>query len=309
MSDTTAGPVDVAFERPMATLGAGVGADPVSPEVEKFRRKKLGPAFWVAVAWLGSVAVAALFATILPVQDPNAIDIPNKLAGPFTEGHLMGTDGLGRDLLARAVHGARISMIVSLSAVGIGVFIGGGLGVIGGYFRGMFDGILVAATSILLAFPGLVLLLGMVAFVGQNLQAICFVIGFLSIPIYFRVARANTMSVSGREFVIASKALGARHLRVLRREVVPVVALPLIAFALIAVGVVIVLEGSLAFLGLSVEPPASTWGAMIAEGRRHLPITAWTALFPSLVMFFTVLSFNYVGDVLRSRFAVIESKI
>lgn len=270
---------------------------------------RLGWGFWLAVLWAGAVVIAGLAGTLLPIQDPNAIDIPRKLQGPFGPGHLLGTDGLGRDVLARLVVGARVSLTVSLTAVSIGTLVGGALGVIAGYVRGLFDTVLTGVVSVLMAFPGLVLLLGLVAFVGQSLTAISLVIGFLSIPIYARVARANTLSIVEREYVLASRAQGARPVRVLLREVVPVVILPLLAFALTALGVVIVLEGSLAFLGLSVEPPAATWGSMIAEGKRHLAETVHVALVPSVVMFLTVLSFNVIGDTLRKRLSGVDARI
>lgn len=271
--------------------------------------RRLGWGFWLAALWAGAVVIAGLAGTLLPIQDPNAIDIPRKLSAPFDPGHLLGTDGLGRDMLARLVVGARVSLTVSLTAVSIGMLVGGALGVIAGYVRGAFDTVLTGVVSVLMAFPGLVLLLGLVAFVGQSLTAISLVIGFLSIPIYARVARANTLSVVEREYVLASRAQGARPVRVLLREVVPVVILPLLAFALTALGVVIVLEGSLAFLGLSVEPPAATWGSMIAEGKRHLADTVHVALVPSVVMFLTVLSFNVIGDTLRKRLSGADARI
>jgi peptide/nickel transport system permease protein len=148
-----------------------------------------------------------------------------------------------------------------------------------------------------------------VAFLGQNLPVIAGTIGVLSIPIYTRIARANTLSVAQREFVLAARAMGARNSRILFREILPNVVLPVMAFGLIAMGSVIVLEGALAFLGLSVELPQATWGGMISEGNRHIFDKVHVALIPSAVMFFTVLSLNFVGDTLRSRFDVRESNL
>ncbi len=164
-----------------------------------------------------------------------------------------------------------------------------------------------ALVDVILAFPGLVLLLALVAYVGQNLRVIATVIGLLSIPVYTRVARANTLSTAQREFVLAASALGATNRRILAREILPNVILPVLAFGLIAMGVIIVLEGALALLGLSVELPQATWGGMISEGKRHLHETVHVALLPSLVMFLTVLSLNLVGDTLRTRLDVRES--
>lgn len=273
------------------------------------RRQARGLIFWSALVWLGVVVVAALTASFLPLPDPNAIDIGAKLSGPLTPGHPLGTDGLGRDILARLASGARVSLTISLVSVAIGMVIGGTLGMVVGYFRGPLEAVVMAGINVLLAFPGLILLLGLVAFVGQSMTAIIAAIGFFSIPVYARVARATTLSVSQREFVLAARAMGARSGRILFREILPNVLLPVAAYALVALGVIIVAEGTLAFLGLSVQPPAATWGGMIAEGRRHIFETVNAALVPSVVMFLTVLSLNFVGDSLRGRFDVRESNL
>lgn len=272
-------------------------------------RRRRGVLFWLATAWLVLIAVVAITASWLPLADPEDQDLANRLAGPFTDGHVLGTDGLGRDVLARLVFGARVSLIISLAAVSIGMLVGGSIGMVVGYLRGRVEGAVMWAINVLLAFPGLVLLLGLVAFVGQSLMAITLVVGFLSIPTYARVARATTLTVAQREYVLAARALGASRGRILMREILPNVMLPVVAFGLVALGVVIVLEGSLAFLGLSVKAPDPTWGSMIAEGRRHLDQTAHLSLVPSAVMFMTVLAVNFVGDALRSRFDVREATV
>jgi peptide/nickel transport system permease protein len=269
---------------------------------------RYGIGFWLAVGWLLLVAMCALFANVLPVRDPLEPVIANRLAVPFTDNWL-GADGLGRDMLSRLVHGARVSVVIALTAVSIGMIIGGTLGMAVGFFRGKFERIVMAAVDVILAFPGLLLLLALVFFVGQSLATIAIVIGFLSIPAYTRIARANTLAVVQREFVLAARAMGARAPRILFREILPNVALPVMAFGLVAMGVIIVIEGALAFLGLSVEAPQPTWGGMIAEGKRHLSRTVHVALIPSIVMFLTVLSLNFVGDQLRSRIDVRESNL
>jgi peptide/nickel transport system permease protein len=160
-----------------------------------------------------------------------------------------------------------------------------------------------------LAFPAIVLLLIMLAFVGRSLVAISLLIGFLGIPIYARVARATTLAVAEREFVRASRTMGAKNSRVLVREVLPNVVLPVAAFGLIAMGIVIVVEGTLAFLGLSVQQPQPTWGGMIFDGKRYLEEAPHVVLIPSIAMFLTVLSLNLVGDSLRTRFDVRGSNL
>ncbi len=272
------------------------------------RRTGKGFAFWLAASWLAVVLICAFFADRLPVADPMRPDVAHKLATP-SGAHLLGTDGLGRDILSRLVHGARVSVVVSLTAVGVGVVVGGTLGTIAGFVRGWFETLLMALVNVILAFPGLVLLLVLLAYVGQSLTVIALVIGLLSIPVYTRVARANTLAVSQREYVLAAHTMGAGRVRILAREIAPNVILPVLAFGMVAMGVVIVLEGALAFLGLSVEAPTPTWGAMIAEGKRHLSTAPHVALIPSVAMFLTVLALNFVGDVLRRGYDVKEANL
>jgi peptide/nickel transport system permease protein len=267
-----------------------------------------GPGFWLAVFWLAIVAFCAMFADWLPLRDPLDPVIANRLDGPLS-GSLLGADGLGRDIFSRLVHGSRVSVVIGLTAVTIGMIVGGALGIIAGYFRGHFERALMAVLDVILAFPWLVLLLALVAFIGQSLLAISIAIGFLWIPAYARVARANTLSVVQREYVLAAKAMGASTTRILVREVLPNVVLPLLAYGLVAMGLVIIVESALAFLGLSVEAPQPTWGGMISEGKRHLATAVHVALIPSITMFLTVLSLNFVGDRLRSRFDVKESNL
>jgi len=214
--------------------------------------------------------------------------------------HWLGTDGLGRDELARLIYGARISLIVGLCAPVIGVTIGGALGMLAGYFRGRFETLVVGSMDVLLAFPPLILLLAVTAYLGQSLLNLTCIIGVLGIPAFMRVARAATLTLARREFVIAAQALGATHARILLRELLPNVFLPLVAFFLLGVAVTIVVEGALSFLGLGVPPPVSSWGSMIGEGRESLDVAPRLAFIPAIAMFLTVLSFNLVGDTLRA---------
>jgi len=288
-----------------------IGSDNVEDDDVKHQRKgRLGIAFWVCVVWLVLVVLMAVLAPVLPIKDPNAIDVPNKLAPVFSEGNLLGADGLGRDLFSRIIYGARVSVTISVSAVVTGMVVGGTLGMVAGYLRGRLEQFTMGAINVLLAFPGIILLLALVAFVGQSLGAVTAAVAFLSIPVYTRISRASTLAVSQREFVLAAKALGATKSRILFREIAPNVFLPVAAFGLIALGTVIVLEGTLAFLGLSVQPPAATWGSTIAEGKRHLGDGIYhVALVPSFAMFFTVFALNFVGDAMRNRFDVRESQL
>ena len=264
------------------------------------RPRRIGALFIFAVAWIVLIGLAAIFANWLPIQSPTDMDLLAKRAAPFSEGHLLGTDHLGRDELSRLIHGGRVSLTVGLLAPVIGVLIGGCLGIVAGYFRGRLETFAVGGVDVLLAFPPLVFVLAVTAFMGQSVANITIVIGVLGIPAFTRVARAVTLTLSEREFVTAARALGATDLRILVRELLPNVTLPLLAFFLLAVAVTIVVEGALSFLGLGVPPPTASWGSMIGEGRENLDIAPWLAFLPAGFMFLTVLSFNIVGDTLRA---------
>ena len=262
-------------------------------------RRRLGGLFIAAAAWIVLIVLAAILADVLPLPSPTDIDLLGKRAPPSAE-HWLGNDQLGRDVLARLIHGARFSLTVGLLAPVIGVTVGGCLGMLAGYFRGPLETLTVGGVDVLLAFPPLVFALALTTYLGQSVLNLTLVIGILGIPAFTRVARAVTLSLSEREFVTAARALGATHARILLREILPNVALPLTAFFLLGVAVTIVVEGALSFLGLGVPPPAPSWGSMIGEGRESLDLAPWLAFLPAGVMFLTVLSFNVVGDSLRA---------
>jgi peptide/nickel transport system permease protein len=280
----------------MAVLDLGIDTALVSP-VRRTRR--LGNLFWLALGWIIFVAIVSTFAALLLSHGPLDMDILERRAAPSLS-HWLGTDGLGRDELARLVYGARISLTVGLCAPIIGITIGGALGILAGYFRGRFETVVVGSMDVLLAFPPLVFALAMVAFLGQSVFNLTCILGVLGIPAFMRVARAATLSLAEREFVVAARALGASHARILLHELLPNVFLPLLAFFLLGVAVTIVVEGALSFLGLGVPPPMPSWGSMIGEGRESLEIAPQLAFMPAVAMFLTVLSFNLVGDTLRA---------
>jgi peptide/nickel transport system permease protein len=264
------------------------------------RPRRVGVLFISSVAWIAVIGLAAIFAEWLPIQSPTDMDLLAKRAPLFSPGHILGTDHLGRDELSRLIFGGRVSLLVGILAPVIGVIVGGCLGMVAGYFRGRFETFAVGGVDVLLAFPPLVFVLAVTAFMGQSVANITIVIGVLGIPAFTRVARAVTLTLSEREFVTAARALGATHSRILIRELLPNVALPLLAFFLLAVAVTIVVEGALSFLGLGVPPPTASWGSMIGEGRENLDIAPWLAFLPAGFMFLTVLAFNVIGDTLRA---------
>ncbi len=281
----------------MATLELGIGEAVAEAPVQRGRR--LGLLFWAAISWVVFVFAVAILADLLPLPSPTDMDMLEKRA-PFSPSHWLGTDGLGRDELSRVIHGARISLVVGIFAPIIGLVLGGALGMLAGYFRGRFESLVVGSMDVLLAFPPLILALAVTAYLGQSVSYLTCILGVLSVPAFMRVARAATLTLARREFVIAAQALGATHARILLRELLPNVMLPLFAFFLLAVAVIIVAEGALSFLGLGVPPPISSWGTMIGEGRESLDVAPRLAFLPAAAMFLTVLSFNLVGDTLRA---------
>ncbi|MFL6792282.1 MAG: ABC transporter permease, partial [Bradyrhizobium sp.] len=238
----------------MATLELSIGEDIAVAPVRKARR--LGPLFWMASGWVIFVFAVAILADVLPLPSPTEMDMLERRAS-FSTLHWLGTDGLGRDELSRLIYGARISLVVGLCAPVIGLIIGGALGMLAGYFRGRFETLVVGSMDVLLAFPPLILTLAVTAYLGQSLLNLTCILSVLGIPAFMRVARASTLTLARREFVIAAQALGATHTRILLRELLPNVLLPLLAFFLLAVAVIIVVEGALSFLGLGVPPPIS----------------------------------------------------
>lgn len=281
----------------MATLELDLNEEAAVAPVGRGRR--LGTLFWLAVGWMILVFAVAIFADVLPLPSPTDMDMLARRA-PFSAEHWLGTDGLGRDELARLVYGGRVSLIVGLFAPMIGLAIGGALGVLAGYFRGRFESLVVGSMDVLLAFPPLILALAITAYLGQSIPNLTFILGVLGIPTYMRVARATTLTLARREFVVAAEALGASHARILLRELLPNVLMPLVAYFLLGVAVIIVVEGALSFLGLGVPPPMSSWGSMIGEGRESLDVAPRLSFIPAAAMFLTVLSFNLVGDALRA---------
>jgi len=268
----------------------------------------LGLLFWFALGWIGLTVLLAIFANLLPFQDPNYANYESINAGPGLA-HWLGCDDLGRDILSRVVFGSRVSLVAGFGAIAIGVIIGGSLGMIAAYRRGLVDILVSAALYVMLAFPGLVFVIAIVAFWGHELWKITLVLGIASIPILFRVVRASTLSFATRDFVVAAQTIGATDRRIIFKELFPNVLPVMVSFALIGVATVIITEGALSFLGLSVEAPMPSWGNMLNESRTYLDQNPWLVLFPALAMFLFLLAINLVADRLRQRLDVTEGKL
>jgi peptide/nickel transport system permease protein len=247
------------------------------------------------------VVSAAVLAPVLPIADPNSVDVLAGEIGPSWT-HWFGTDSVGRDVFARAIWGARTSLVVGVLATAIGLVVGGLLGLLAGYARGVVDHVISYLFDSMLAFPALVFAILVTALTERSLFWVTAVLAVLSVAPLGRLARGVTLSVAQEPFVLVSRSLGARHWRIMTRELLPNVAVPLGAFALLGCGLAIVAEGSLAFLGLSVSDGLS-WGTSIVDGAsgRTLRAAPHVAMAPITVLFLTVLSLNWIGDTLRRR--------
>ncbi|HZT65096.1 MAG TPA: ABC transporter permease [Acidimicrobiales bacterium] len=260
---------------------------------------RLGPVFWLSVGWLALVGVLAATASLLPLRDPNISDFSSLAAGPSAH-HWLGTDAVGLDLLSRIIYGARVSLAVGLFSILIGLAVGAPLGAVAGYFRGKVEAALMTVADAMLSFPALILLLFITAFFGKTLVNIIIAIAVVTVPVFLRLARANTLVLAQREFVLAARSTGASSWRVLWREVAPNILPSLLTFGLLAAAVAIVAEGALSFMGLSVPPQTPTWGNIIAGGRQEIQTDPLIVLFPSVAMFLTVFALNLAGERLRS---------
>lgn len=276
-------------------------------EILESAKKKLGIGFWIAVGWLVLVVALALLAPILPIDGQNDVGAGGRLKPPDLN-HWFGTDTKGRDVFALTIWGSRVSLAVGFIAIAAGLLIGGPLGIIAGFFRGKIDAVISFVFLSLLSFPSLVLALLIVNSLDRSLSVVALVLGILAIAPIGRLARANTIVFAEREFVQAARVIGAKNTRIMLRELLPNVVIPMGALALLGMAVAIVAEGGLAFLSLSVKDGA-TWGKMILQGSatRTLRKGSHVAMAPIMVMFFTVLALNYAGDRIRSYFDVRET--
>jgi peptide/nickel transport system permease protein len=244
-------------------------------------------------------AICALFAPWLAPQDPAQLDLTGRLMGP-SWAHWFGTDELGRDILSRTLFGARISLIVAVSVVGLSLAVGLVAGGLAGFYGGWTDTIVnIYVTNAFMALPGILLAIAFVAFMGPGLGNVILALAISGWVAYARLVRAQVMAVKEREFVEAARALGASDLRLMGRHVLPNILQPLIVQAAIGMAGAVLAEATLSFLGLGVPPPTASWGAMLNDARSHLFDSPHLVFFPAMAVMLCVLSFNFIGDALR----------
>ena len=280
------------------------GAGPVTARQVTWRR--LVRLRWgVAAAGVLLLIIAtAVFAPLIAPYDPLAVDIRHRLSPPAwmehgTSEHLLGTDQVGRDLLARMIYGGRVSLVVGVASVIISATIGVLLGLGAGYFAGNTDWTIMTVINVMLTFPFVLLALAVIAVLGPSLPNMIFVLGVAGWPIYARVVRAETLAIREREFVLAGRALGMSHGRLVFRQILPNLVSTIVVIATLQVAQVIILESFLSFLGLGVQPPTPAWGNMLGEGRLYMLNSWWIATFPGLAIFLTTLVINLMGNALR----------
>ena len=257
------------------------------------RKKTAVVGLVLAALVIGGALAAPLLAPADPLQmTPRRFALPSMTAW-------MGTDQFGRDLLSRLLYGARVSMIVSFSAVGLAATIGAAMGLLAGYFEGRVDHLLMRGVDVLMAFPTLLLALAVVATFGASLGNLVVAITIAYVPIFSRVVRGSVLSVKQNDYVQASRALGAGDVRLMTRAILPNVLAPVIVQATFNLSTAIMIEAALSFLGLGVQPPAPSWGTMLSEARTFMELDPWLAVTPGLAITTAVLGFNLFGDGLR----------
>jgi peptide/nickel transport system permease protein len=305
---------------PLTLIGIGAAISGLDRVANGLSRRRFDTGFWLCTVWVTLLALAAIFADLLPLgehQDASkTLTDPRLLRPDLFSSHPLGTNNQSLDLLAQCIYGARVSLLTSIFAVALSIVVGTLIGMLAGYFRGATDVSIGVVNDSLLAFPPLILLIALAAVFGRPDTTSSAVIktgaalAIVGIPTMVRLARANTMMFAQREFVLASRGMGAKNSRILFREILPNVVLPIVSYAFIIVAVLIIAEGSLSFLGLGLQQPKPTWGNMIAQADlTTLQEDPHIALVPGIFMFITVYAFNRIGERARGSWDSRETKV
>lgn len=280
----------------MTAPAAAVNARPRGAKaLRRFLRNRLGVVGLVIVV---AFSVMAAFAPVLAPYDPAQQSLLERRKGPSAE-HLLGTDEFGRDILSRVIYGARVSLVVAVASVGIGLVLGTALGALAGYVGGAVDTVVMRTMDLLLAFPYLLLAIVIVAVLGPGLANTIIAIGIWAVPNFARVARSAIVQMKERDFVAAARALGAKDGRIVGRHLVPNIVSTLVVYASLYLAYAILMEAALSFLGLGTPPDVPSWGNMLREAQGFLAMSPYPALVPGLAIVWTVLGWSLLGDGLR----------
>ncbi|MBX6388056.1 MAG: ABC transporter permease [Frankia sp.] len=289
-------------EKQAVTTAAGGEVTSAEPRVPTVRKQR-SVLVYFAYTWLVLIIVLAAIASLLPLAK-YSIPVDAPRIGPFGGDFdtVLGTDNQGRSILSRIVFGARVSLLVGAVASLAGALVGTALGMIAGYFLGRIDALIRLLTDALLAFPPLLLLLALSSILTPSVKTLIIGLALLVVPTFTRLARANTISWSSRDFIMAARNMGARRRRILLREILPNLLPGLGAYLPIVMAAMIVAEGSLSFLGMGIPPPTPSWGGMIADGKDAVADHPHMVMVPAVFIFLTVFALNQAGDHLRHRF-------
>ena len=267
---------------------------------EAWRMLKRNKMAMIGLGILVVLILLAVFADVIADYDEVAIKMNTsiRLQGPSKD-HILGTDELGRDIFARIIHGARVSLQVGIIAVGIAIIVGGTLGAIAGFYGGKLDNVIMRIMDIFLAIPSILLAISIVSALGSSMPNLMIAVGVSSIPSYARIVRASVLSIKDQEFIEAARAIGARDSRIIIKHILPNSLAPVIVQGTLGVAGAILSTAGLSFIGLGIEKPAPEWGAMLSGGRQHLRDAWHVAAFPGIAIMITILSLNLLGDGLR----------
>nr|WP_249730524.1 nickel transporter permease [Paenibacillus sp. J2TS4] len=244
------------------------------------------------------IMIVAILGPFLTQQDPTIVDYSSKLLKPSAD-HWFGTDHNGRDIFTRIIHGMRLTLTIGFISAILGAAFGVILGILSGYYGGVWDSIIMRICDILLAFPGLLLALAIVSALGKSLFNVIIAVGIFSIPTFARIVRGSTLAVRKLEYIDAMRALGASDNRIIFKHILPNITSPIIVQATLRIAIAILTASGLSFLGLGAQPPTPEWGAMLNDGRNYIAEHPHVALFPGLSIVLVVVAFNLLGDGLR----------
>lgn len=278
---------------------ASLPVRPRSPAQQALRRLWRDRLAMAAVAFLVLLALVSILAAWIAPRDPIQTNLAMRLAPPATPGYPLGADDLGRDILSRLIWGGRISMLVGFGAVVVAMTIGVLVGLVAGYAGGWVDSLIMRLIDILMAFPAILLAIAIVASLGPGLRNAMLAIAVVGIPYYARIVRSSVLSVREQDFVLAARAIGVAHPRILGRHVLPNCLGPLIVAATLDVGWMIMAAAGLSFLGLGAQPPTAEWGVMLSQGRQFVRHAPHVSILPGAAIFLVVLALNLLGDGLR----------